>query len=191
MKLWTIQPIEVLQEIEEKGYFICNPQKSKNIDFGNFSTAYNWLITQMNSRIKDKPSNVSYPIWAWHTRDWKHKKPDLRQSGYDTSGTKCVCIEVEIPDKDVLLSDFDAWHFVLNDWWLDDSQNEDEWDYNHNWFDNLPTDKQNELKLNSWQKIFDLTPVDSDWKCNGRYIQATFWKLNKKNITKIQYFTAK
>ncbi|MEW3584057.1 DUF3841 domain-containing protein, partial [[Clostridium] symbiosum] len=40
--------------------------------------------------------------------------------------TKCVCIEFEIDDNKVLLSDFDGWHFVLSNGYYDQSGSEDE-----------------------------------------------------------------
>lgn len=192
MKLWTIQPIEILEEINEKGYFCCNETKAENItgDF-SFKSAYDWLVPEMEKRIGKKPNNINYPIWAWHTRDWKRKKPDLRFSAYDKKGTKCVCLEIEIPDNEVVLSDFSAWHFVLNNMYLDDSKNEFEWDKYQKEFNILSQSEQEIAKRNSWQKIFNVTPIKTDWIENGRFIQATFWKLKKENIRKIQYFTAR
>ena len=130
MRLWTIQPIEVWEELNKKGYFICNPIKANYISDKewNFKEAYDWLVGQMEYRIGRRPNGVSYPIWAWHTRDWQHKKPDLRNIGLGNKGEKSVCIEVEVPDNQVVLTDFDVWHFVLNKWYFDDSYSEEEWE---------------------------------------------------------------
>jgi hypothetical protein len=191
VRLWTIQPIEVLTEIESKGFFICNDTLSENLQDENFVKAYNWLVTEMEKRIGVKPKDVTYPIWAWHTEEWKHKKPDLRCAGHAKRGTKMICMELEIPDNEVLLSDFDKWHAVLNDWFNDTSTNEAEWEEQHDWFDNLPKSEQEKVKLESWSRIFNTEPFQNDWTSNGRYIQATFWKLEKTYIKKVQHFTAK
>ena len=193
MRLWTIQPVEVLEEINRLGYYICNPKKAMYISDKevNFKSSYDWLIIEMEKRIGKRPNGVSYPVWAWHTRDWQYKKPDLRQAGYDTPGTKCVCIELEVPDNEVVLSDYDVWHFILNDWYFDNSMNEEEWDSKHKYYDRLSPEKKLEKKLKSWQGVFNITPYESDWFCRGRYIQATFWVLKSSYIKKVQYFIAK
>lgn len=193
MRLWTLQPACVLNELENTGTFICDITKTENTE-DCFKDAYNWLVIEMEKRIGKKPPNVSYPIWAWHTTNWKHKKPDLRHFAYASSvkkGEKYACIEIEVPDEEVVLSDFDAWHYVLNKWFLDDSTNEEEWDESHEWYDSLPMyEKENVLK-ESWQKIFDISPLDSTWKLRGYYIQATFWEFKKEYIKKVQFYTTR
>ena len=193
MVLWTIQPIEVWEEMSRLGYYVCNPKKAMYISDKevSFKESYDWLISEMEKRIGKRPNGVTYPVWAWHTRDWKYKKPDLRQAGYDTPGTKCVCIEFEIPDNQVVLSDYDTWHFILNDWYFDNSKNEDEWESKHKYYDSLSPEKKLEKKLKSWQNVFDISPYSSDWFCRGRYIQATFWILKLSQVRKVQFFTAK
>ena len=191
MKLWTIQPAEIMNEIEEKGYFICIPEKAENLQYDSFKRAYEWLLKEMSVRVSEKPTDVSFPIWAWHTRDWKRKKPDLRCSAYDKKGTKCVCLELEVPDNEVLLSDFDHWHYVLNNMYLDNSTNEEEWEKEQDWFDTLSPEEKEKTRENSWLKIFNIEPIDTDWVCSGRFIQATFWKLKKEYIKSTQYFTAR
>ena len=184
MRVWTIQPVDVMEEINRKGFYVCNPDKAMYISDPevSFKDSYDWLVKEMYKRVGSAPSGVSYPVWAWYSRDWKHKKPDLRNAGYDTPGTRCVCIELEIPDNEVLLSDYDLWHYVLNKWWIDDSTCEE---------DSLSVDYREKLKVDSWSKIFDLTPVNTKWMCKGRYIQATFWVLRKENIVDVRYFVCK
>ena len=191
LKLWTIQPAEIMDELNEKGYFICNPDKAENLKEDSYKKAYEWQLNEMSVRKSEKPEDVSFPIWAWHTRDWKRKKPDLRCSAYEKRGVKCVCLELEVPDKDVLLSDFDHWHYVLNDMYLDNSTNEEEWEKEQTWFDTLSLAEKETVRRKSWLKIFDITPVDTDWICTGRFIQATFWKLKKDYIKSVQYFIAR
>ena len=112
MVLWTIQPREVYTCIQNTGRYICVPGKTPNIP--DFRYAYGWLNKKMKARVGVPPDGISYPVWAWHTYDGKRKKPDLRHSGYEEKGKECVCLEIEVPDKDVVLSDFDGWHFVLD-----------------------------------------------------------------------------
>ena len=184
MRLWTIQPIEVWEEMNRLGYYVCNPKKAMYISDKevSFKSSYDWLIPEMEKRIGKRPKGVSYPVWAWHTRDWQHKKPDLRQAGYDTPGTKCVCIELEIPDNQVVLTDYDIWHFVLNSWYFDGSYSEEEWEKLHAKYDRLNKDVRERIKIQSWQKVFDVSPFENEWCQRGRYVQATFWVLYLKDV---------
>lgn len=193
MRLWTIQPVEVYDLIMKEGVYRCDPSIAFTGLAGDreFFEAYSWLVKQMAIKVGPPPENVKFPVWAWHTRKWEHKKPDLRLSAYTKPGTKCVCIELEIPDKDVLLSDFDNWHFVLNNLYFSNAKNEEENDRLDTEFEKLSNSEKKRVKEKSWENIFDLTPIDNDWECRGRYIQATFWELKKEYIRKIQYFTAR
>lgn len=195
MRLWTIQPVEVWTKLVSDKVFHCDPEKSVLISDADatlsFKEPYDWIVRQMMQRIGEEAEGVKYPIWAWHTRNWEHKKPDLRCCGYNEPGTKCVCIEFEIDDNKVLLSDFDGWHFVLSNGYYDQSGSEDEAERLDKWLDSLPkTIRQKEI-LKSWEKIFAITPLKSDWCPVGQYIQATFWELRIEQVTKTQFFKAR
>lgn len=82
MKLWTVQPQEVISIIEKTGEFICDETKSDK----DFRKAYEWIAKEMDKRHIVHPEGLVLPLWAWHTRDWKHKKPDLRNIGLGTPG---------------------------------------------------------------------------------------------------------
>ena len=63
-------------------------------------------MQQMKQRLPNYRGE--YPVWIWI------KKPDMRHSGHFEGGTKCVRLTLEIDPKNVLGSDFDDWHCVLN-----------------------------------------------------------------------------
>lgn len=191
MRVWSVQPIEVYNKFIKDGYLICDPALSENIAEPCFLQAYNWLVKQMEEKIGKRPEGVTYPIWAWHTREWKHKKPDLRLSGYMARGEKAVLLELEIPDNEIVLSDFDAWHFVLNRWYLSGALNEEDCDRDEAMFETLPSAEKEQTLHKSWKRVFDTTPFNNDWTCRGRYIQATFWVLKSEYVKKVQFFTAK
>lgn len=192
MILWTIQPISVLKELYDKGIFICNPNLSHYIrDEQNFKESYDWLIDKMETHIGKRPKNVIYPIWAWHTRNYKRSKPDLRESGYAERGEECVLIEFKKPPNQVMLSDFDSWHFVLNNWYIGNAKNIAEYKKEENWFSRQSPSEQNKLKKESWNKIFDITPIETEWERRGDFIQATFWELNSEEVISYRIFKAK
>lgn len=189
MRLWTIQPPEAVDIIEKTGRFSCEKEKSEN--YKDFRDAYLWLVEQMDMRKIYHPEGLILPLWAWHTRDWKHKKPDFRTTGLDTPGKRCSCIEFEIDDSQVLLSDYYAWHSVLNNGYLNNSQTEEEWDKENARFDTLSGTEKEKLILESWQNIFDVEPYENDFFPKGKYIQAVFWALKKDMIRDIRYFIAR
>lgn len=197
MRLWTIQPIKVLNEIKEKGRFICDINKSSMIycKYGldkQTKFAYDWMCKKMVEKGISQPKNVDYPIWAWYTYNWKNKKPDLRCSGLGKPGEKSVCIELEIPDKDVLLSDFNHWHYVLNNSYMNPGTTEEVADIYDYLYGKVADNREKKLlKEDSWEKIFEITPFDNIYICTGRYVQATFWELKSEYIKSVKYFTCK
>lgn len=113
MILWTIQPIEIWKMIQDTGVYRCDPKLS-SMPEPEFVEKYDWLIRQMKKRIGSPPQGIVYPVWAWYKQNGKHKKPDLRGErwGYGPGDEDYTCIEFEIQDDQVLLSDFDSWHLM-------------------------------------------------------------------------------
>lgn len=188
MILWTVQPVEVYEKILETGRYVCDGRKTDKF----FRERYRWLCEEMKNKIGKPPKNVTFPVWAWHTRNFKRKKPDLRCAEYGRKGDKMVCLEIEVPDNEVLLTDFDAWHFVLNKWYLNtDCWDEETYDKDHEWLDSLSTEEREKEIEKSWQGIYNIDPKETDWCARGKWIQATFWELKKEYIKKVQYFTVR
>lgn len=181
MIIWTIQPYSVYQQLESKGQFYCDPEKSENLKENNFQIAYNWMIKQMKRRKILPPKDVKVPLWAWYRRDYKHVRPDFR---WVRDSEIEVCMEINIPEEKVLLSDFEAWHFVLNDWYYSPATNEQEWERLEKKFDSLPERKQKQVKEKSWQRIFDTDIRHGKWTSNGETIQACFWMLEMSQVRK-------
>ena len=202
MKLWTLQPIEWYDKLCRNG-IICG--ESKHIELTkeeeNFDYAYDWMIQEMKARIGDCKNVGDYPIWAWYQyENHKKRRPDLRCSGFFEKGTKAVRIEFEKAEQDVLLSDFDLWLYVLNYWYIPDTEEEslhfdklleesgvnfiDKEDY---------TPEMRQLVEDSWTKIFDMNYSSKDLAdpFEKKSIQATFWQLSVDDITKVDYFTAR
>ncbi len=182
MIVWTNQPGTVYQGIMKNGFFICDPSKSVLLsDDNDFQRAYSWMIRQLKERVGMPPKSVRYPIWAWYKRNFKHQHPDFRECrDYDDQ----VCMEIEISENDILLSDFDNWHCVLNNYYLATAKNETEFDQKNNYYDSLSVQNQGIIKHQSWQKIFDIRPCHGEWTQNGAYVQGCFWRLDKNQIRK-------
>lgn len=187
MILWTIQTEELYHSILETGQYACDPNQ---IDMTEFTEMYDWLVLQMRERIGEPPNGVISPVWAWHTQKSKRQKPDLRSerwsNGYD--GEKFVCLEIEVPDEQVLLSDFDLWSIVLLNDLISETEEEDE-ELNRI-YKSLAPKRQLEMKYENWKRVFDVTPFENAWMRRGSWIQATFWELRMNMIKEVRYFTA-
>lgn len=198
MRLWTIQPISWYEKLQANGV-IFGDTSLANVD-ENFKYAYNWITNQMEQKINPKPFENCTPIWAWYQyRNEQKMKPDLRCS-HLPKGTKGVRIEFDKNKTEVLLSDYDLWHYPLNYWCIHDTEKED------NDFDNLlKVEGVNFIEREkytlilkkkveeSWCKIFDMNYSQeySASKKEKKSIQATFWKLSLDEVTKVDFFTAR
>lgn len=187
MVLWTIQPESVYRQIIETGSYHFDPEKSAL--YSDFRDAYFWMEIEMRKRgiVPSSASGATEPlVWAWHTWDGKWQVPEYQDEVFHIDGKeeKPVCLEIEVPDENVLLSDFNAWHFVLNDSYLDDSHNEEEFEKMHAEFDALSLKEKEEKKRASWQSIFDVSQytIGNGWRTNGFYVQAVFYGLKKEQI---------
>lgn len=92
----------------------------------------------------------------------------------------------------MLLSDFELWHYVLNYWYLPHS-NEDEARFDAilaSLAANTPSEVHTSNQAfhddvrNSWERIFDIhwsrPNIASEFR--QKQIQATLWRLNRKQV---------
>lgn len=198
MRLWTIQGIEFYNQLQNEGVAYCTTP-SWDID-DRFIYAYHWMAKQMIKRIGEPPIDIlEYPLWAWYQYDSaKKKKPPRRPS--DIREGLSAFIEIEIPDKMVLLSDHINWHAVLNQCalanWKQIDKKIDVLDKTAGRildFKEYPLEIQNEIE-NSWEAVFDLDRRDKDVGLahkRNRSIQATFWALYPENIVSVEFFERK
>ena len=187
MILWTMQPIEVWNIIQDTGVYHCDPVKSTMLKL-ELVEEYEWLIRQMKKRIGLPPKGVAYPVWAWYAQNGKHRKPDLRSErwGYGLGNKQYACIEFEIPDDLVLLSDFDVWHIVLNNGLISETEEEDT--RQEAYFESLSPEAQKEYREENWERVFDVTPFNNHWITRGDWVQATVWELRKEMIRGVRFF---
>ena len=196
MRLWMIVGEPALAVLERTGRLVADGRRVDR----DFKPAYRWMARQMAQRIGAAPRNAAYPLWAWaHWLVGKHR-PDMRFSGHGMPGAACFRLTLEMPKSDVLLSDFDLWHFVLNGSYIAASEVEDEA------FDGelatagaplagpYPEPFRRRVEQ-SWQRVFDLdrTGVDPAWhgSTDERAIQATLWQVQASQVRKIERFTAR
>lgn len=198
MRLWTIQGIEIYNQLRNEGIAYCT-KPSWGID-DNFTYAYRWMAKQMRKRIGQPPvDDIEYPLWAWYQYDSVKKKKPPR-SPLDIQEGLSAYMEIEIPDEMVLLSNFSNWHAVLNqcalaNWKQIDKKIEvlDKMAGRILVFNEYPLEIQNEIE-NSWNAIFDINRRDKDVGLahkRNRSIQATFWALYPDNVVSVEFLERK
>ena len=187
MILWTCQEEAVYNELLKTGVYRCDLNLSSMKDCRE---KYDWLVRQMKQRIGPPPEQVTYPVWAIYQQSDKHRKLDLRRERWECGcdGEHFACIEIEIPDRDVLLSDFDAWCIILSDFLISDTEQEGcrlEAQY-----EALSPSEKRHMKEKNWERAFDLSPLNNGWTRRGYEIQATFWELRLEQVRDVRFFRA-
>ena len=101
-----------------------------------------------------------------------------------------MLLTIEIDPSLVLLSDFNAWHMCLNNWYYASSEAEDDaWEVRAA---ALPPEQQQWEKEQSWEKMFDLDSWrDSEWWGQIDGIQATFWVLETSMVKAAKPFKSR
>ena len=189
MRLWTIQGIDIYNQLQREGIAYCT--KPYFGDDEMFVDAYHWMAKQMRQRIGEPPvSGLEYPLWAWYQYD-SIKKRQPPRSPHEMSEGLSAYMEIEIPDNQVLLSDYINWHNVLLKCALADGKRiekmRDKLDNaagRRLRFKECPLTVQKEIEK-SWEAVFDLDRRDQDVGLHhkrNRSIQATFWVLRHENI---------
>lgn len=153
IRLYTIQHETAYLNLIKTG--VLNVTDESLID-PDFLLAYKWLVGQMAKRIENFSGH--YPIWAWTKRGYHTNVKEW------TTPNPLVFLAVDVPVNRVLLSDFSAWHFVLNGWYLSKSEEDLEKDLSP-----LQIFSKEE-KEKSWELIFEKGPGECGW---GDEWQAT------------------
>ena len=119
MKYYTVQKLSAWLDANNKGYLTGNEEY---IDKEWFLKSYKWMMKQMTKRLINY--NNEFPIWLWL---------DISNISFsELLNDEWVLLEIELDDEHVLLSNFLAWHHVLNDCSLDDDcqiTKEQSWEY--------------------------------------------------------------
>lgn len=198
MRLWTIQGIEIYEQMQRDGVAFCT--KPEWSDDEKFMKAYRWMVEQMKQRIGEPPINdIKYPIWAWY--QYKSAKSKKTPRSYlDIQEGVSAYMEIEIPDNEVLLSDFMNWHNVLSqipltDWKKINKKTDllEKEAGKSLRFEDYPAEIQKEIEK-SWEALFDLDRRDKEvgrTHKRNRSIQATFWMLKPEYIISVEFLERK
>ncbi|MBI4322372.1 MAG: DUF3841 domain-containing protein [Chloroflexi bacterium] len=181
--MYTVQSIQAWRAFLQQRILRCDAERV----WHGYRLAYDWMRSQMATRIPGYGGG--YPIWGWYQpkedlRSWRHqwKEPS-------------VLLMVEVPKERVLLSDFDAWHAVLNTGYLPLSDEESEYYENHvlppGRYAGMPRKYQAIVEA-SWERIFDLEALSRSplWTVEGQdpYIQACVEYVELAEVSKAKPF---
>ncbi len=199
MILWTIQTEEAWDQLQERGHLVATID---HIMEESWISAYRWMANQMETRLGTPPEDYCFPIWAWF--QWqgiKRKRPDLRSSGHLAKHDRGVRIEFECNEKAVLLSDFELWHYVLNYWYLPESESDGEAfeaeleKQGLSFFDTKPLHhpQYHQKIVSSWNRIFALNWIASELASprSQKAIQATTWQLRIDQVRSYKRFKSR
>ena len=199
IRLWTIQQPDFLKQLKKNGF--VSPQQVHVLD-PEHEFGYQWMMQKMDQKIAIRPYPNSTPIWAW--AQWngtQAPKPDLRYAGYLEKGTPALRIEFEVPIHQVLLSDFDLWHFPYAYQFLIPQNETENTEFNtvlealnlsNKPFFQLPYHLKMRI-VDSWAHIFNLNFDNTNYtqQQEKKSFQATLWTLQAKTIRRIDHFIAR
>lgn len=182
LTLWTIRHRDELDMLMRDGVLRADTAQVDK----DFHLAYQWMGKQL-AKKKAPPSGCVYPLWAWwRWQGSQRPKPDLRSGAHLPKGTPGIRIEFKIELSEILLSDFDAWHAVLNKhYYAPDEASYDE--YTHI-IKGKSEHEINKIIEDSWKNIFMSNLLDVE---KSIAIQAVFWELKKNQISDVKYFKAR
>lgn len=191
IRLWTLHPSDVWEHLRGFGVLHVDPALITPSFFHDFHPSYDWMREQMAQRLIGYEGH--YPWWAW-----SRPKPDLRRwyAHYFGTGTRCVRLELAVPEERVLRFNESAWIVVLNRLYLALTRAEDEqWEANlaqqglEPVAESLP-ERWDTHRVASWERIFDLEAIEA----GGLYsdaVEAAFERLDLADVTAVTEFTAR
>lgn len=131
VRLYTYQHPGAWKAAQERGYLTGAGVPPDGLD-ESFAAPYEWMRSEMAKRVEDFSGDL--PIWAYI------KRQTDRGKGWRDECDRIIAL---VPRKRILLSDFDLWHYPLNNWRVTFSEAEFDEDEQG---DHSPT----------WHHIFDM-----------------------------------
>lgn len=196
MKIYSFQRLFVWDCLQELGMYhpfhieAYDAFLRDEVGDWGFLKAYAWLREEMKKRQIESHISESHLCWGWAQWWGKKKMPDKRYKTVNRffENEPFVMLELDVPENRILLTDFDAWHFVLNEWFLGSEKDMDTFDAQYDRHDK--TIECREKIRQSWQLIFDLPRVCEhlEFKPEEQIVQATFFDILYTDVQKVHFF---
>ena len=187
MRLWTVQPIEVYNQVMSADGYSVNLSHADCLasEFEFFREAYAWLHDKAVDRgLEDNGRGM---IWAWYRfGKFSRRKPDVRtlrkMSG---PGRKMCCMTLEVPDDKVLLMDTNQWGMRLNGSACvtaeEEAMDDEQYDKRLKELYAMPEADLLRYSESTWDLVFDTSMA---WS-----IEAVFFGLDRSMVRGVQFFT--
>ena len=107
----------VWQRLQATGTLTCSRDKADSDPL--FQQAYAWMRGAMAGAGIEAPAPGLSPRWSWIRREPERGMPHAEDlEGLDDP----VVLQLAVPAGDLVPSCFDLWHYVLNRWYVADSE---------------------------------------------------------------------
>lgn len=187
MRLWTIQPVTVWEQIRDRGEARVDPALW-TLD-GYTPCCYDWLRGQLEARLAGYSGG--YPWWCYC------KKPDLRSHGHGflSGGRDQVRLELEIDPARVSIFRIWAWNIVYCGRYLGSHRQTREWK-GRRYRSGISTElRDSELGEpwrteveQSWERVFTALPDRhaDPWMPPGQ--EAVLEVIRRQDVRRVDHF---
>ena len=195
MKLVTIQTKSAYESLIKKGYLIADIKFINKLKYG---VPYQYIIDNMSKM--SNAYNAEYPLWAWVKYGGFTSPPKNKLLGFfPKDEDQIVRITFEKDEKDVLVSDYIKYHFLLTNEYLPKTLKDKEN------FDKLMQSKnviKEDLlayirrdKYSSYRQDEDFNYINEKIQASykdifsqdGNFKQGTVWFIDINDIKKIEF----
>lgn len=109
MQLWMIAQEALWTRLQAEGELLCNPARIPP----DYDPAYSWLRQACARRMNHYMGHHLW--WAWVRWLPGRPRPDLRSRRFHwfAPGTPAVRLELDVPDEQVLCTNYNLWEEVL------------------------------------------------------------------------------
>ena len=175
----------------QKGYLECDESK---IDIEKAGPTYKWIVEKMNENVEN-PTNTKFPLWCWvkcYNGICPSKKKGNKIEGFD------VKITFYKDEKDVFITDFRRYSFLLHNMYIPNTIKEKEkFDkklekYNITEDDLKAYVRKDKYKEHRTDKEFInicneiRTTFDRCITKDSDVLQGCIWRINLEDIEKIE-----
>lgn len=211
---------EEYNKLMKYGWLACDHNHYEVLanKYEQIANSYKWMANQLRKR-KDSfidffhnrtymIDSLVYPRWVWYSVDGETNPLLIDKCFFTGIPGIFYFVFLDIPDRRVLLSDYDMWHMCLNNCYIpEDDEDEKAFDeklasyqisYPQLFDEKFYKEADNETKnaicslreetVNSWDKIFDLEE-NAHTKNSDKIIQGVTWILRKEDVEFVKTVT--
>lgn len=187
VKAWMFLPEDLAEKCLSGE--VTRPSFELAMEQGDYSAAYHWMKSAMlRAGIQPSAGTIfnQSPWWCWIQAENGRNVPSACNGNNGHA-----LLELRIPTASLLISEFSAWHAVINNWFLSKTEADEE-------------QFEAELKAagvtlqagqvvpkvfqericHSWDAIFDMNGLGEYWSgpMPEKMLQAVFWELTPEMI---------